>query len=338
MENAPKLIRVSRGSEFVLGLKKGFAGVKPTTAYLLTYHPKGCSANCAFCAQARTSISHADRLSRVVWPLHSLQAVVQGLRRAEAERTVRRICLQTLNYPGMFAEVLSLVNVFKAVRMPVSLSCQPLEEEEIRRLKEAGLDRLVFPLDAATEEVFERVKGAGVGNPFTRSRCLTALEKAVEIFGEDKVGSYLMVGLGERERETVAAVQELKELGVFTSLFAFTPLPGTLLGNQPKPPLVSYRKIQLAHFLIDRGFARFEDMTFTEKGELAGFGLDGDILEGIVASGLPFQTQGCAGCNRPYYNEDPRGPLYNYPRPLTEAEVSKIAAALKPYLNSELRR
>jgi biotin synthase len=212
-----------------------------------------------------------------------------------------------------------------------------LEEEEIRLLKEAGLDRLVFPLDAATEEVFERVKGKGVGNPFTRSGCLTALEKAVEIFGRGKVGSYLMVGLGETEREAVAAVQELKDLEVFTSLFAFTPIPGTGLENQPKPSLVSYRKIQLAHFLIERELARFEDMTFTEKNNLAGFGLSYDTLKDIVASGLPFQTRGCAGCNRPYYNEDPKGPFYNYPRSLTAAEVSEIAAALKPYLNGELR-
>jgi len=30
---------------------------------------------------------------------------------------------------------------------------------------------------------------------------------------------------------------------------------------------------------------------------------------------------GCDGCNRPYYNERPRGPMYNYPRPLNKKEV-----------------
>jgi len=41
--------------------------------------------------------------------------------------------------------------------------------------------------------------------------------------------------------------------------------------------------------------------------------------------GEAFQTSGCPGCNRPYYNERPGGFIYNYPRPLSAAET---AAAL----------
>ena len=36
-----------------------------------------------------------------------------------------------------------------------------------------------------------------------------------------------------------------------------------------------------------------------------------------------FETSGCPGCNRPYYNERPGGMLYNYPRPLTAAEAAR---------------
>ncbi|MCW3977503.1 MAG: radical SAM protein, partial [Candidatus Bathyarchaeota archaeon] len=35
-------------------------------------------------------------------------------------------------------------------------------------------------------------------------------------------------------------------------------------------------------------------------------------------------TSGCPGCNRPYYNERPGGPLYNYPRQPLPDEIRAI--------------
>jgi biotin synthase len=42
-----------------------------------------------------------------------------------------------------------------------------------------------------------------------------------------------------------------------------------------------------------------------------------------VTTGEPFQTSGCPNCNRPFYNEQPGGPMYNYPRPLSSAEAEQ---------------
>jgi biotin synthase-related radical SAM superfamily protein len=44
---------------------------------------------------------------------------------------------------------------------------------------------------------------------------------------------------------------------------------------------------------------------------------------------LPFQTSGCPDCNRPFYNEKPSGPFYNYPRKLEIKEIEKISKELK---------
>jgi biotin synthase-related radical SAM superfamily protein len=52
-----------------------------------------------------------------------------------------------------------------------------------------------------------------------------------------------------------------------------------------------------------------------------------DLAE-TLADGVAFQTSGCPDCNRPFYNERPGGPLYNYPRPLTPAEVSRAVTEL----------
>lgn len=37
-----------------------------------------------------------------------------------------------------------------------------------------------------------------------------------------------------------------------------------------------------------------------------------------------FMTSGCPDCDRPYYNESPRGPIYNFHRRPTVAEAIKL--------------
>ena len=58
-------------------------------------------------------------------------------------------------------------------------------------------------------------------------------------------------------------------------------------------------------------------MAFDAQGCLLDLGVP------LPASGEPFQTSGCPNCNRPFYNEQPGGILYNYPRPLTAEETAQ---------------
>ena len=65
------------------------------------------------------------------------------------------------------------------------------------------------------------------------------------------------------------------------------------------------------------------DFSYDEKGKLLNYGLSTDRLEHMLGDGTAFRTSGCAGCNRPYYNERPGGVMYNYPRPLTPEEATR---------------
>jgi len=105
------------------------------------------------------------------------------------------------------------------------------------------------------------------------------------------------------------------------SLVAFTPIPGTLLENEKQPRITEYRRIQTARHLILRGIARFEDMNFDDNGVITDFGVSEETLTEIVRKGEPFFTSGCPNCNRPFYNEKPSGPIYNFPRKLTAKEL-----------------
>jgi biotin synthase len=69
-------------------------------------------------------------------------------------------------------------------------------------------------------------------------------------------------------------------------------------------------------------------MHFNRKGGITGYGLTNEELNKEIDSGLPFRTSGCPNCNRPFYNEKPSGPLYNYPTKPNKAEIEKIKRQL----------
>jgi len=319
-----KMVRVSLGTAVVLGLIKSVIDAKPTTAYLLTYFDGRCTANCAFCPQARDSRSRADMLSRVIWPDFKIKDVVVGIKGAFKSGKIKRVCIQALNYPGVQNDILLLVREIRGeCHVPISVSCQPLSLAEISTLAEAGVDRVSIALDAVKEEIFSAVKGEVAGGPYRWSQHINALKAALKIFGKGRVTTHLIVGLGESEEEFVYMVQSCYDMGIFPAVFAFTPIPGTRMSDHPKPPISSYRRIQVAHYLITRGIGRYENMRFMD-GRLIDFGVPLDELRKIILSGEPFLTSGCPGCNRPYYNEEPRGPIYNFPRKPTQKDIEEI--------------
>ncbi|MBS7624098.1 MAG: radical SAM protein [Candidatus Bathyarchaeia archaeon] len=317
-------VRVSIGSAIVLGLVKGVINAKPTTVYLLTYREGRCSANCAFCPQARDSTSRADMLSRVIWPDFTLSDVVSSIIRSVENGEIKRVCIQALNYAGVQRDLEYLVSKIRSTcEVPISVSCQPLTPEDMRMLLSAGVERISIALDAVTEEIFSRVKGELANGPYRWRLHLNSLRDAVRVFGRGKVTTHLIAGLGESEEEFISMMQKCVDEGVFPALFAFTPIQGTRMANHPRPPITYYRKLQIAHYLITHRIRRYEDMAFMD-GRLINFGLPNEDLMRIILTGEPFKTSGCPGCNRPYYNEDPRGPIYNYPRDLNAKDIASV--------------
>ena len=118
-------------------------------------------------------------------------------------------------------------------------------------------------------------------------------------------------------------MQRMQDWGVTVGLFAFTPIRGTTMGDRLPPPIGSYRRAQIAHYLIKNHLSSVERFGFSAEGRITDFGLEREELLRILADGRAFQTSGCPGCNRPYYNERPGGTMYNYPRPLTPDEAKE---------------
>ncbi|MGQ9529886.1 MAG: radical SAM protein [Candidatus Bathycorpusculaceae bacterium] len=325
----PKKIRVSLGSAIVIGLLRGKLEAAPTTAYLMTYRKGKCTANCSFCPQARESSSRSDMLSRVSWPAFTTEKVFDKLEMAVVEGKIKRVCFQALNYPKVFTHLIALIReIRQRADVPISVSCQPQNTHHIRELAEAGVERIGIPLDAASEELFDKIKGFAAVGPYDWKNQFKLLSEAVKIFGRGKVSTHLIVGLGEDERQMVETIQKCVDMGVLPALFAFTPISGTALERVPQPPIQSYRRIQIARHLIVHGTARCEDMHFDKEDCISDFNIDKQTLLRIIRSGEPFLTSGCPNCNRPYYNEKPSGPIYNYPRKISREELLEIEKQL----------
>ncbi|MEM1588334.1 MAG: radical SAM protein [Candidatus Bathyarchaeia archaeon] len=323
----PSKIRVSIGSAILIGLKRGFINAPSETIYLMTFYEGRCLANCGFCAQARESKTDLNYLSRVAWPIFETEKVISKI--GETKFKVKRICIQSLNYPKAFNDIVNLAKALIKFNIPISVSCQPFNETQLHILKYLGIDKISIPLDAFTKEIFEKIKGSARKSPYRWETHFEALKKAVKIFGEKNVTTHLILGLGETERDVCFLTQKLTDIGVNVAFFALTPLKGTLLENFPPPALTYYRKAQLARYLIVSHRIKFNEIKFNNEGEIINLNIPKEELINLVKSGKPFLTSGCPNCNRPYYNEKVSGPIYNFPRPLTEKEINETLNLLK---------
>ncbi len=326
-------IHISSGTAIVLGLSEASIDAPPTTAYLLV--GERCERDCSFCTQARSSRAPAQALSRVIWPPYEEKKTLLALKEAYQSGKIQRACLQVTVNPGYLLRTEEIIAQLQG--MPISASVVVSNLDQVAQLLDSGLEIVGLSLDAANGEVYRRVKGSGF------AQALGFIEEAAKRF-PGRIATHLIVGLGETEEEMARLIQCLHDWGVIVALFAFTPNPGTTLENQPAPPLSTYRRVQIARYLIVHNLSRVEGFTFpfprdpcgtgsvltgsrrdkdSLQGSIINFGLKHEELLETLYDGQAFQTSGCPGCNRPYYNERPGGPLYNYPRPLTPGEIQQ---------------
>lgn len=310
---AGRNIGVSAGTAAVIGLQRLCQRDRPTTAYLMI--GERCACDCAFCTQARHSSARSHFLSRIVWPPYPLHHVLHAVANSFAQGEILRCCFQVTVFPGYLQQTLSVIEQLRSLSaIPMCASIVAPNLDVIRALLERGLERVTLALDAACERVYQETKGGD-----WQSR-LNLLRAAAERF-PGRIGTHLIAGLGETEQEMCVVLQEMVERGITVGLFSFTPVPGTAWANRSPPSLPSYRRIQVARYLLVNGVCRVEDWSFSPTGQIVSYGLHPARMRELLTDGRAFETAGCPGCNRPYYNERPGKTIYNYPRSLTAEEI-----------------
>lgn len=307
------LWKISAGTACVIGKKKIKANDLPTTAYIML--GEKCSNNCQFCAQSRESGARADLLSRVTWPTVASEEATAGIDDAYTAGKLKRACLQVVDSSDSWDTTVSALDLLhKNSKVPICVSSHLENVEQAKKLVARGSQRVCIALDAVTPELYAKVKN---GDWNSKWNLLLACAEALP----GRITTHLIVGLGESEEEMVQRIAICIDKGISIGLFAFTPVRGTALAEKLPPDIGQYRRIQIAHRLLQRGYP--QEVIGYENGCIAEFKLPESELFAILRDGKAFQTSGCADCNRPYYNERPGGIIYNYPRPLTPMEVTK---------------
>ncbi|WP_371374575.1 radical SAM protein [Sporomusa aerivorans] len=314
------LWKLSAGTAAAVGKKQLKTDVLPTTAYVML--GEKCQNNCRFCAQSRDSSARSDMLSRVTWPEFPAADATGAIGAAYRSGRIKRACLQIVKGRESWQEsIAALAALTGKSDIPVCISTDVATVAQAKELIERGADRVSIALDAATADIYGEVKG---GQWDKRWQLL--LSCAAELPG--RVSTHLIAGLGETEKEMVGTMAACREKGIHVGLFAFTPVRGTAWEEKQPPAIGHYRRLQIAHYLLRQGYSggifQFAD------GRLTGIKLPARELAALLADGKAFETSGCSGCNRPYYNERPGGVMYNYPRPLTPAEITQALKEAGP--------
>ena len=344
---SPEYVQLSTAAAMTLGIMAGKMYRCECTRclnLLLTY-PEGCRANCAYCGLARhreADRDYADRnFIRVDWPAVPVEQIVEIVARDGAASAFHRMCISMITHPRSDADTVAVLRAWTRRidpgSIPVSILSNPttMEREDVVRLKELGADIFTVALDAATPAIFDRTRGKGVQSPHKWSKYWEILHIAREVFGPQKFGAHIIIGMGESEFEALELVQTLVDLGGHSHMFCFFPESGSLMDHLPATPRDQWRRVQLGRYLIDYCGARVERMRFDNHGRVIDFGLPKAELDAVIDAGIAFRTSGCPGkfaedisaCDRPY-GDSPPSNIASYPFQPNKADIAKIRTQL----------
>lgn len=349
---SPEYLQTSLAAAMTLGFKAGkfYRDAKLFCVNLLLTYRNGCRASCAFCGLSksrRIEGKESDKsFIRVEWPIYRLQDIIQSLNSDHCNH-VERICVSMVTNKRAPDDLL-IVN--KTLRSETNkllsslISPTLVDTSWLYKLKESGTDKVGIAIDAATPELFEKLRGAGVQGPHQWARYWKTMTESIKIFKKGNVGIHLIVGLGETEEEMAFIFQKIYDAGAEIHLFSFFPEENSILQHSNQPGIGQYRRIQLLRYLIAIKKVHFEQLRFNDHSQIIDFGLDDKSLLVAIEEGKAFKTSGCPGetlevaCNRPFANSTPFqasvGELRNFPFDPNSIDIALIKKQLKNYSNS----
>jgi radical SAM protein (TIGR04043 family) len=111
--------------------------------------------------------------------------------------------------------------------VPIQVQIEPpLELSWIDQLKTAGADAIGIHIEALDPDVRAQWTPGKATVPLERYE--QAWRYAVDVFGHNRVSTYLLVGLGEEPSELIAGARRLIEMGIYPFVVPYRPLVGSL--------------------------------------------------------------------------------------------------------------
>ncbi len=329
---SPDYVQMSTAAAITLGIQPGrmYRCACTRCLNLLLTYPEGCRANCAYCGLARhreAQRDYADRnFIRADWPAAPLAEVVERVAAQGPATSFHRMCISMITHPRSDGDTPVVLKAWTdriaPETVPVSILSNPttMARADVAVLHDLGAEIFTVALDACTPAIFDRTRGRGVDSPHRWEKYWEIFAHATDIFGPERVGMHLIVGMGESEFDALSVVQQVRDRGGYSHLFCFYPEAGSLMDHLPATPRDQWRRVQLARYLIDYRGVRLSQMRFDDAGRVRDFGLPPGEIDDVVGLGVAFRTSGCPGkfrpdvsaCDRPYGDSPPRD-IASYP-------------------------
>ncbi len=112
--------------------------------------------------------------------------------------------------------------------MKTHVQLEPVSKDRIEFLKQNGADTIGIHIESLDSGVF-RKKCPGKAHQWRRY--WDAWRDAVEVFGDNQVSSYVIIGMGEDVKTTKEGVEKMCEHGVIPFLVPLRPIKGTWMEN-----------------------------------------------------------------------------------------------------------
>ena len=137
--------------------------------------------------------------------------------------------------------------VKEASGLPVEVQFEPpLDLDVINEVGDMGIDSVGIHVETFDPQVLARVAPAKAASGI--ESYFAAWERAVKVFGEGQVSTYVILGMGEDPEITIQGARRAIDMGVYPFVVPLKPVAGSLMADWPSPsreyvePI--YRRIQ----------------------------------------------------------------------------------------------
>ena len=139
-----------------------------------------------------------------------------------------------------------------AVDIPIEVQFEPPDDLDVLvEVREAGADSIGIHVEAFDQAVRERVMPGK--SRVSVEEYFAAFRRAVEVFGEGQVSSYVIVGLGESSESIIEGCQRLVDIGVIPFVVPLRPIKGSEMQDVAAPPAdVMMRVYRAVADMLDR--------------------------------------------------------------------------------------
>jgi radical SAM protein (TIGR04043 family) len=119
-------------------------------------------------------------------------------------------------------------------KIPIHIQVEPPEKDKyLEMLADAGADTIGIHIETFDRRILKEVCPGKAET--TLEKHFEAWKRSVELFGEEQVSSFLIVGLGEDDESILRGAEELARIGVVPYIVPLRPIVGTEFENK-RPP------------------------------------------------------------------------------------------------------